>query len=289
MKIVASGITGFIGGHLKRAFFDSKGWVVEPLLTDDFKLPDDDFTAKFDGADVVLNLAGAPISARWTDEYKKILLSSRIDTTRKIAGAIARLEKKPRVFISTSAVGRYADKGTNTEDEYLYAQDFLGQLAEKWEGEALKVADSGVRTIIFRFGIVLGPDGGILANMLPPFRMGLGGVIGNGKQPFSWIHIDDLTAAYLEAVENDKLSGVYNLCAPNPTTNEGLTKALGHALHRPTIFRIPMFALRLKFGEGASAVASGQRVLPKRLLDTGFKFLHPAIEEAIEDIVRLRP
>jgi uncharacterized protein len=286
MKIVASGITGFVGGHLRKEFVEKREWNVEPLLPPDFALPDDLFLKKMEGADIVLNLAGAPISARWTKEYKIILRSSRIDTTRKIVEAIARLEKKPRLFISTSAVGRYMDKGTHTEEQCSYASDFLGRLAEAWEEEALKAADTGVRTVIFRFGIVLGPDGGILANMLPPFRLGLGGVIGNGKQHFSWIHINDLTAGYIEAIDNSALSGIYNLCAPNPTTNEGLTKALGKALHRPTIFRIPMFALRLKFGEGAAAVSSGQSVLPKRLLDAGFKFSFPTIEEAITDIVK---
>jgi len=284
MKIVASGITGFVGGHLKNEFV-KHGWVVEPLRTEDFRLNDDEFLDKFTGATIVLNLAGAPISARWTEDYKKLLYSSRIDTTRKIVDAVTRMERKPRLFISTSAVGRYAGTGTHTENEFSYASDFLGRLAEKWEEEALKAAGAGVRTIIFRFGIVLGPDGGILANMLPPFRLGLGGTIGNGQQDFSWVHIDDLVTAYLEAIENGKFSGIYNLCAPNPTTNAGLTRALAKALHRPAIFRIPMFALRLKFGEGAAAIASGQRVLPKRLLEAGFRFSFPDIEGAIADIV----
>jgi len=286
MKIVASGITGFVGSHLKREFTEKYGWSVEPLAPDDFKLPDDEFLKKITGADIVLNLAGAPISARWTDAYRKLLYSSRIDTTKKIVESVARLENKPRLFISTSAVGRYTATGTHTEEECSYATDFLGRLAERWEDEALKMVNTGVRAVIFRFGIVLGRDGGILANMLPPFRLGLGGMIGNGKQHFSWVHINDLVAAYVEAINNNNFSGIYNLCAPTPSTNKGLTKALGETLHRPTIFRIPVFVLRLKFGKGAAAIASGQRALPKRLMEAGFSFSFPTIEEAIRDIVK---
>jgi uncharacterized protein len=288
MHIVASGITGFIGSHLKRDFVEKRGWIVEPLRTSDFSLSDNEFLNKMNGADIIIHLAGAPIAARWTEDHKKLLYSSRIDTTRKIVESIARLEKKPRLFISTSAIGRYASVGLHTEKDYSYASDFLGRLAEKWEDEALKAIDTGVRTLIFRVGVVLGRDGGMLAGLLPPFRMGLGGVIGSGKQGFSWIHINDLVAAYVAAINNNTFSGIYNLCAPNPVTNEVFTKELGKALHRPTIFRIPVFALRLKFGEGAASLASGQLVLPKRLMDAGFRFSFPTIGEAIRDIVKSR-
>ncbi len=286
MKIVASGITGFIGSYLKTEFVVNRGWQVEALRTDDFSLPDDEFLKKLNGADVIINLAGATISARWTEDYKKLLYSSRIDTTRKIVGAIAKLKKKPKLFISASAVGRYAAEGVHTEEKGVYATDFLGRLAEAWEAEALKAADAGVRTVIFRFGVVLGPGGGLLAKLMLPFRLGLGGTIGDGKQPCSWVHIRDIADAFLAAIDNTKFSGIYNLTAPNPTTNGGLTKAIGGALHRPTIFRIPKLALRLKFGEGAETFASGQSVLPKRLLDAGFRFSFVTVEEAVRDIVK---
>jgi uncharacterized protein len=286
MKIVASGITGFVGSYLHKEFAANRKWHVEALKTADFSLQHDAFAKKIEGADVVINLAGASISARWTDKYKKLLYSSRINTTRKIVEAIAGLKDKPRLFISTSAVGRYAAEGIHTERKAVYATDFLGRLAEDWEAEALKAKDAGVRTVIFRFGIVLGPDGGILANMLPPFRLGLGGTIGSGRQPFSWIHIRDLYNALLLSIDDNSFSGIYNLCAPNPTTNIGLTKALAGALHRPAIFRIPEFALRLKFGDGAASFSSGQAVLPERLLAAGFKFEFPDIVGAIQDIVK---
>lgn len=286
MKIVASGITGFIGSYLKTEFVVNRKWQVEALRTADFGLEDDTFIKKINGADVIINLAGATISARWTEDYKKLLYSSRIDTTRKIVSAIAKLKKKPKLFISASAVGRYAAEGVHTEEKGVYATDFLGRLAGNWEAEALKAAGAGVRTVIFRFGVVLGPDGGILSKMLPPFRLGLGGAIGDGGQPCSWVHIKDVSDAFLAAIDDRKFSGIYNLCAPNPTTNEGLTKAIGNALHMPTMFRIPKFALRLKFGEGAETFASGQSVLPKRLLEAGFKFSFATIEEAINDILK---
>ena len=286
MKIAASGITGFVGSYLKAEFVVTREWQVEALRTDDFSLPDDEFIKKITGADVIINLAGATISARWTEDYKKLLYSSRIDTTRKIVGAIAKLKKKPKLFISASAVGRYSAEGVHTEEKGVYATDFLGRLAEDWEAEALMAADAGVRTVIFRLGIVLGPGGGVLSKMLLPFRLGLGGTIGDGSQACSWVHIKDISDAFLAAIDNRKFSGIYNLTAPNPTTNRGLTKAIAGALHRPAIFRIPKLALRLQFGEGADSFASGQSVLPKRLLDAGFRFSFATVDEAVGDIVK---
>lgn len=284
MKIAMSGATGFIGSNLTREF-NSKGWYTVPLLIEDFKADDDNLKKKLADADVVINLAGAPIVGKWTEEYKKILVSSRVDTTNKIVESLKKNYSKPRVFISTSAVGIYDDKQEYSEDNVIYAENFLGKLAKEWEKAALKAKDLAVRTVIFRFGIVLGKDGGILANMLPFFKLGLGGTIGNGKQGFSWVHIDDLKKAYIEAIENEKYEGIYNLTAPNPTTNKGLTKALSKALGVPAIFWIPLTILKLKYGDGAAAIASGQRVIPKRLIESGFKFKFENIEDALRDIV----
>lgn len=284
MKIVMSGATGFIGSNLTQAF-NAKGWHVTPLLIEDFQSGKDTLTKKLAGSNVVINLAGAPITAKWTEQYKKILYSSRIGTTNQIVEIISKQNPKPEVFLSTSAVGIYDSGGVYSEDNAVYADDFLGNLAKKWEGTALKAKDAGIRTVIFRFGIVLGRYGGILSNMLPFFRLGLGGTIGDGSQGFSWVHISDHKRAFVEAVQNKKYEGIYNLTSPNPTTNKGLTKALGKVLHRPAIFRIPLAILKLKYRDGASAIASGQKVIPKRLLEAGFRFEFENIEEALKDIL----
>jgi len=285
MRIVMTGASGFIGSHLTRAF-ESKGWRVVRLGRDEFGLSDEAFSAGIEGADVVINLAGATIAARWTEEYKKTIASSRIGTTEKLVRALKQLGKKPRLFVSTSAIGIYKTKGVHTEEDTDYATDFLGKLAVEWERTAITANDAGIRTVIFRFGVVLGADGGALAKMLTPFRMGLGGMIGDGNQPFSWVHIEDLVRAYFAVMAGDRYEGIYNLTAPNPTTNKGLTEALGAALHKTTFVRVPAFVLRLQLGEAAKLLLEGQTVLPKRLLESGFTFTFTDIKEAIGDLVK---
>jgi len=287
MNIAMSGSTGFVGGHLTKAFRE-RGWTVIPLGRDDFKGDDAALSRKIEGVEVVINLAGASVAARWTKEYKKIMYGSRIETTKKIVDAMAGAGEKPRLFISTSAVGLYGAGGVYTEENARYGDDFLGKLASDWEQAALRARDAGVRTVIFRFGIVLGLDGGALKKMLIPFRIGLGGTIGDGKQAFSWVHIEDLVRAYFTVMENMGFEGIYNLTAPNPTTNKGLTSALAHALHRPALMRVPSFVLKLQLGEGAEVLLKGQRVLPKRLLESGFTFKFAEIEKAIKDLVKGR-
>ena len=287
MNIAMSGATGFIGSHLTKAL-EGRGWTVIPLRRNDFEGDETLLPNKIEGADVVVNLAGATIAGRWTEEYKKVIYSSRVGITLKIVEAMSRADKKPWLFISTSAVGIYDTKGVYTEQDEHYAGDFLGGLALDWERAALGAGGAGIRTVIFRFGVVLGRGGGALEKMLIPFRLGLGGVIGDGTQPFSWVHVDDLTSAFFAAIENRNFAGIYNLTAPNPTTNRGLTEALARALHRPAVMRVPAFVFRLQLGEGAKVLLEGQRVLPKRLLERGFTFRFTGIEEAVEDLVGRR-
>lgn len=285
MRIAMSGATGFVGGHLTRGF-ESKGWTVIPLRRDDFQ-SDDGLAKKCEGADIIINLAGAPVAARWTEEYKKTLYQSRLGPTMALVRVMGRLSQRPNAFISTSAIGIYSTNVARTHDEVdcEYADDFLGRLAQEWEKEALAAKNSGVRTLIFRFGVVLGRSGGALEKMLTPFKLGLGGIIGDGTQPFSWIHIDDLIEVYIRAIEDETMSGVFNLTSPEPTTNAGLTRALGKALRRPTVMKVPAFVLRLQLGEGAQVVTKGQRVIPKRLLGLGYRFRYHSIDEAIRDLV----
>ena len=284
MKVAVSGAGGFIGTHLLAAF-KAQGWEVSALHTADFGLDDAAFGQKLSGADIVVHLAGASINKRWTQAYKKVLYASRVETAKKIVRAMAKSQHKPKLFICTSAVGIYAPTGQHNEEEASYADDFLGRLARDWESAAAEGKTLGIRTVIFRYGIVLGQGGGILKEMLLPFSLGLGGTIGDGSQNFSWVHIDDLVRAYLFAVEHPDMEGVYNLMAPNPTTNYGLTKALGAALHRPTFLCVPKFLLKLRFGsEAAEALAGGQYATPKRLPEAGFEFEFKTIEAAINDL-----
>ena len=284
MKVAVSGAGGFIGTHLV-SMFKEKGWVIVPLHTLDFSLDDAALGEKLAGAEVVVHLAGATINRRWTEAYKKELYDSRVKTAEKLVRAMQMTEVKPRLFICTSAVGIYAPTGRHDEENAVYADDFLGRLVRDWEAAARKAETAGIRTIIFRYGLVLGRDGGILQEMLLPFRLGLGGTIGDGKQAFTWVHIGDLIRGYLFVIDHPETEGVYNLMAPHPTTNGGLTKALGKVLHRPTPFRIPKFILRLRFGaEAAEALASGQYALPKRLEAAGFVFEYKTVDAALENL-----
>lgn len=284
MKVAISGASGFVGSSL-RAWLQKEGHETVPLGVKDFAQSDESFTEKLDGCEVVINLAGAPIIARWSEEYKKILYSSRIDTTRKLARCISSLDKKPRVFISTSAVGIYANDRVYDEENIVYGENFLADLCRTWEHEAFEAKSEETRVVVFRFGIVLGRDGGALKQMLPIFRLGLGGRIGSGKQGFSWVHLDDLTRAFAFAVEREDMSGAYNLTAPQVTTNEIFTAALSEVLRRPAIFPVPAFALRLLYSQGAQVLTDGQHAVPKRLLEHGFEFEHPEIIGALEHLL----
>ena len=280
--VAMSGATGFVGSNLSRALQQLK-WQVMPLGREDFK--SGLLAEKMKSADVVVNLAGAPVIKRWTAEYKKTMYESRVNITKSLVLAFSQMAPKPKLFISTSAIGFYASGGPHTESNHVKADDFLGHLAQDWEKEALRAKEFGIRTVIFRFGVVLGKNGGALKEMLTPFQLGMGGTIGDGSQPFSWIHIKDLIRAFQTAVDDKSYEGVYNLTSPHPTTNKGLTKAIGKALGKPTIMQVPKFVLRMQLGEGAQVVTEGQNVLPERLRESGFSFSFNDIEEAIRDCV----
>ncbi|MCT7600528.1 TIGR01777 family oxidoreductase [Aliarcobacter butzleri] len=281
MKTIAiSGANGFVGTSLTN-FFSSFGYNIVPLsrdiLNNKSKLEE-----VLNSADIVINLAGANIINRWSESYKKLLYSSRIDTTSKIVNAISSISNKPKLLISTSAVGIYDNKSIYDENG-SFSNDFLSNLCQDWEKEALKAKNETTKVAIFRFGIILGKDGGALQKMITPFKFGLGGTIGSGKQAFSFIHINDLLNAYKFVIEND-YDGVFNLTAPTPTTNKGLTLALGKTLKRPTILPVPEFVLKLIFSEGARVLTDGQSAIPKKLLDLGFEFKFKTIEETIENL-----
>ncbi|QKJ22035.1 TIGR01777 family oxidoreductase [Poseidonibacter lekithochrous] len=281
MKTIAiTGASGFVGTNLNK-FFSSLGYKILPIsreiLNDQNKLEE-----LINSSNIIINLAGANIINRWSESYKKLLYSSRIDTTSKIVNAIKNSTNKPDLLISTSAVGIYDNKQTYNEDGNKNT-DFLANLCKDWENEANKAKEFGVKVSIFRFGIVLGKHGGALQKMITPFKMGVGGVIGSGKQTFSFIHIYDLLNAFRFVIDNLH-EDIFNLTAPVPTTNKGLTLALGKTLKRPTILPVPEFVLNIIFSEGAKVLTDGQSVIPQKLEDLGFEFKFKTIEETIEDL-----
>jgi len=285
MKIAITGSTGFIGKHLLSGL-KQRGHQVVPIGRHELSQGAESLASIISGSDAVINLAGAPINKRWTSSYKKEIASSRLNTTRLLVDAMRLLEQPPATFISTSAIGAFASHGQYTEADSPNATDFLGLLSKDWEAAANEAKVLGVRTLIFRFALVLGHDGGLIKQMLLPFRLGLGGPVGDGSQHFSWIHIDDLVNAYLLALDNQQMSGVYHLCAPNPVSNLDFTRTLGTILHRPTLFRVPGLLLELAFGEGAEVMTSGQCVISARLPETGFSFSYPELAGALQAIVQ---
>ncbi len=282
MNILISGASGLVGTHLTQMFGKQDDNVVF-LGRDDFEGSQQEMADKVEKADAVIHLAGAPIVARWTAAHKKAILNSRINTTYLLVHAMELAKRKPLMFISTSAVGIYADGAVNTEKDAQLAEGFLSEVCQRWEAEAL-AARSVTKVAIFRFGVILARDGGALQQMLPPFKLGLGGPITGGKQGFSWIHIDDLMRAYRFVIER-KLDGIFNLTAPQITDNALFTKELAAALNRPAVMPIPAFGLRLAYGEGAVSLTTGQKVLPERLLNEGFEFRYPDLKKAFGELL----
>ncbi|MDH4317528.1 MAG: TIGR01777 family oxidoreductase [Desulfobulbaceae bacterium] len=283
--VALSGSTGFIGSYLA-SYLKNHNISVIKLTRDDFRLTPEKLGEKISGLDGIINLAGAPIIKRWTEEYKKILYRSRIDTTRKLVNACSLAKQQPKLFLSTSAIGYYDSVLLHTEEHYGRSEDFLGTLTGDWEKEALEARALGMRTVIFRFGVVLGKNGGALKSMLLPFKLGLGGIIGSGEQAVSWIHIEDIARACLSAINDSSFGGAYNLTAPTPSTNRELSRTLGKLLHRPVFFPVSECAVKLLYGEGAQVLIKGQQVLPKRLQDAGFKFKFSVLEAALADCLK---
>ncbi|HAU4368610.1 TPA: TIGR01777 family protein [Citrobacter amalonaticus] len=297
MKILVTGGTGLIGGHLVPRL-QELGHQVTVLtrhrdtarekLNDRVTLWDTlEDKQNLDGFDAVINLAGEPIAdKRWTTEQKDRLCQSRWRITQKLADLINASETPPSVLISGSATGYYGDLGevVVTEEEPPH-NEFTHKLCTRWEQIACEAQSDKTRVCLLRTGVVLAPKGGILGKMVPPFRLGLGGPIGNGRQYLAWIHIDDMVNAILWLLDND-LRGPFNMVSPYPVRNEQFAHALGHALQRPAILRVPATVIRLLMGESSVLVLGGQRALPKRLEAAGFPFRWYDLEEALSDVVR---
>lgn len=299
MKILITGASGLIGKALQKSF-EEKGY--EMLLATRSEPKDvrhiqwnadtgfaDEDLERLEGLDAVIHLAGENIAGlRWTEEKKKAIRDSRVFGTRTMIEAFARLEKKPKVFISGSALGFYGDRG---DDEMTEANSagttFLAEVCKEWESESRRAEDLGIRTVLLRTGIVLSKDGGALATMLTPFKLGVGGVVGSGKQWMSWVSLDDVVGIINYALENEEVRGAVNVVSPNPVTNEEFTKTLGSVLYRPTFLPLPEFAVNLVFGEmGDALLIDSTKVIPKRMKDAGYEFKFTDLKTALEHAVK---
>jgi uncharacterized protein (TIGR01777 family) len=304
MKIVVTGATGFVGVKLverlqtlgdrivvlarnlnkaKRQFPQEFFPNVEVIAYTPFALGD--WAKVISGSDAIINLAGEPLAGvRWTDQRKQEIRDSRVTTTKVLVEAIAQAEIKPKLLISGSAIGYYGTSIDKSFDEYSdIGSDFLADICRDWEAAADQVTDLGIRLVKLRTGIVLGM-GGAIAKMLPIFQVGGGGKIGSGKQWFSWIHRDDLVDLIIYALQNDQVIGALNATAPKPVTNEDFTIAFGKALKRPAFLPVPAAALILLFGESATVLLDGQRVLPHKAEINKFKFRYPDVNSALAQI-----
>jgi len=299
MKILITGGTGFVGTQLTSRFIEDRHEVT--ILTRSLKgakgsspgisYLEGDPTKKgawqeaIKNHDAVINLAGASIFSKWTEEHKKAIRESRVNTTRNIVEGIPSRSERPFTLFSTSAVGYYGFCGDEElTEESRYGDDFLARISVEWEGEALRARDKGARVVITRFGIVMGEKGGALSQMIPLFKKYIGGPIGSGKQWFSWIHMKDLAEAFAFLLKHPEISGPVNVCSPNPVRNKDLAKALGRALHRPSFIPAPGFMVKLVLGEFGSVILEGQKVIPKKLLENGFVFQYADIHQALQNI-----
>lgn len=294
-RIAVAGASGLIGSALVRSLTADGHEVVRlvrraPQGADEVRW--DPEAGRVDaaglaGCEVVVNLAGAGIGdRRWTEEYKTRIRRSRVLGTATLAQAIAAMEEPPRVFVSGSAMGYYGETGNRVVDESAPAGDgFLPELCVEWEGAAAPAQEAGVRTVFTRTGLVVARGGGAWGRLFPLFRAGLGGRLGDGRQYWSFIALHDEVAAIRHLIDTDGLSGPFNLTAPTPLTNREITEAMGRVLHRPTLFAVPAPVLRTVLGEMAGDVLGSQRVVPKRLLESGFTFAFPEIEGALKAAV----
>ncbi|AMO57593.1 NAD-dependent dehydratase [Endozoicomonas montiporae] len=299
MHILITGGTGFIGRRVVRALIRDGHKVsvysrqspsdVRRLLTSSVR-PVQSFTAinPSTGFDAIINLAGEPIMAkRWSHKRKRLLLDSRVGVTSELVDLIERLETRPQVLISCSAIGYYGhhDISEPQNESSPAGSDFAASLCERWEQSAKRAENFGVRVCIVRTGLVLHQNNGALHEMLPPFRLGLGGPIGSGRQMMSWIHSDDMTRIILFLLNNESLRGAFNATAPNPVSNREFATALGRALRRPALIPVPVIALKLLLGESATMVTNGQAAIPERLQEAGFTWEQPDIDAALKQLL----
>jgi len=294
VKVLVTGGTGFVGTRLVRALAERGAAVTVVTRSPGGQPPRagveyTDWNLDLAPYEAVVHLAGEPLlGKRWGPVQKGVIRASRVDGTRKLVAAMAACKacSAPRTFLCASAVGFYGDRGEERLPESApRGQGFVSDVCVAWEDEAAKAAQHGARVVSLRIGVVLGPEGGALKQMLPPFRLGLGGPIGSGRQYMSWIHAADLTGLALHALEHPTLSGPVNATAPGAVTNREFSRALGRALRRPALLPAPPFALRLALGEAVEVLTGSQRCVPERAVQSGFAFRHPDLDGALADLL----
>jgi uncharacterized protein (TIGR01777 family) len=296
MRIAMTGATGLIGSALAPALA-AQGHEIIRLVRRNPRAEAgeyyfDPLVAQMDwraleGVEAVIHLAGENIGQRWTRQVKERIHRSRVVGAAMLVRAMKEAPQRPRVFISASAVGYYGPRGHEPiTEEAGPGQGFLARVCQEWEAAAMAAHEMGVRVVLARMGVVLSARGGALARLLPIFRLGLGGPVGSGQQYVSWVALDDVVAAFLWLLEKEELTGPFNVTSPEPVTFAELARTLGRVLGRPAFLRVPGFLLRLALGEMAQeTLLSGQRALPKRLLDSGFQFRFPRLEEALHHLL----
>jgi hypothetical protein len=296
MKVLVSGSSGLIGSALM-AFLKANQHEVYKLVRGRADLLPNEIAwdpqrgvihpPLLEGLDAVVHLAGENIMGRWTETKKERIRASRVNGTRLLSQALCQLKDPPDVFVCASATGYYGDRETEVLTEQSpKGEGFLADVCEEWEEATRAASEKGIRTLNLRFGMVLSSKGGALKQMLPIFKWGLGGQVGDGKQYISWIAIDDLVRIVDFVIQSEKLAGPVNTVSPHPVTNAEFTKMLGHLLHRPTFLSVPAFAIRLIFGElGKETLLCSQQVMPEKLKKAGFQFEYPDLEEALRHIL----
>lgn len=299
MRITLSGATGFLGRHLVKRLSKEGHSVclltrrpltglpsgVETFIWNPPRV--EPAPEALESSDAVIHLAGATVNQRWTEESKKLLRSSRLDSTRSLVQALSTLSRRPSLLLSASATGYYGNRGEEIlTEEYSAGEGFLADLSVDWEREANLARSLGMRVQCLRTGVVLGNDGGALRSMLPVFRLGLGGRLGGGQQWMSWIHLEDWVGSVLHLLQNNVPSGPFNLTAPQPVRNAEFTIALGKALHRPAFLIVPELALKLLLGEMSSVLLGSQRVSPAAILKAGYEFRYPVLESGLRSLLQ---
>lgn len=296
MKILVSGSHGLVGSALVESLRNAGHQVVRLVRSNhpesdaivwNPKQPSMDLNP-FEGFDAVVHLAGENIaSGRWSDAKKERIRNSRVEGTRQLAAILSTLTQKPKVLVNASAIGFYGNRGEEVMTESSEpGKGFLPEVCKEWEQATKDAEEAGIRVVRLRIGVVLSKDGGALSRMLIPFKFGLGGVVGSGAQYMSWITLQDLVRVVTQALEQENLRGSVNAVSPHPVTNKEFTRALGKVLHRPTIFPLPAFVAKVVMGEMAEELLlSSTRVVPEKLLQNGFVFKHPKIDEALESVL----
>ncbi len=300
-KVLVTGGTGFIGSRVCDALHE-KNYAVQVVSRDPARAktklqsvqeiyawdPKTEQLSSEATSDVqaVIHLAGESIAGRWNDEKKRRIRDSRILSTRNLVASFADADSKPDVFVCASAIGLYGGSGDESWTEASSAgTDFLAEVCQEWEAEAHKASEYGIRVVSVRIGLVLGLGGGLLEQVLPPFKIGAGGKLGSGNQWMSWIHVDDVVGIMMHALENENISGALNATAPIPVRNIEFTKTLGAVLRKPAIFPVPTFGLKLIMGEFANFVVLSQNVLPEKTEASGYEFQYRTLESALKDLL----